>query len=49
MNCAGCNGMTSDCVCVLDGEEKLDLQEDRGEVCELLQEYKKATETREEC
>jgi hypothetical protein len=35
--------MTGDCVCLLDGEEKADLQEDRGEKCELLKEYEEAT------
>jgi hypothetical protein len=41
MNCARCNAMTSDCVCLLDGQEKTDLQQDRGIECELLVEYKK--------
>lgn len=45
MNCAGCNAMTSDCVCLLDGLEKADLQEDRGLECELIRDYKECEKT----
>jgi len=35
--------MTSDCICLLDSEEKADLEEDRGATCELLAEYEEST------